>query len=91
MLSSKKIKHLRFFIFLRSNNFFNFILRLLLTPLFLSFTLIQPLNFKKNLKVFIISFIINFIFDRYILEASIKKGEEIRNKNRIKRREANKN
>lgn len=85
-----KIKYLRIFIFLRENKFLRFFLRLILLPLFLTFNLIRFFNLKEFLITFPLFFIINFIFDKFLVEASIKRGEEIRNKNRIKRRQKNK-
>lgn len=85
-----KIKYLRLFVFLRNSKSFAFFLRILLLPLCLTYVLMRSFTLKEFLIIFPFLFIINFFCNKYIVEASIKKGEEIRNKNRIKRRQKNK-
>ena len=86
-----KIKYLRFFIFLRNNKLFVNFLRLFLLPLCLGY---NNLGKGFNLKVFLIRFsfffFLNFFWDKYVVEPSIKKGEKRRNINREKRRQLNK-
>lgn len=59
-------------------------------PLAIAFNSIGNFNLKEFLIRFSFFFVINFFWDKYIVEISIKKGEEIRNNNRIKRRQQNK-
>lgn len=90
-MTKNKRKLLRIFVFLRINKISKFITRLFLLPFLLALNSIEAFSFKNFFIRFSFFFILNFFWDKYLVEASIRKGEEIRNKNRIKRRQQNKN
>lgn len=80
----KKIKFIKLFILIRNNKFLMCFLRLFFVPFFIAFN--SDLCFKEFMIKFAFFFILNFFWDKYIVTASIKRGKEIRNKNRVKRR-----